>query len=228
MDLLNSRFNRIYIYWSSIKGGVLLDSFTYSALLKNFEEQRQFEDADKCYFQYRLLSQEKKEFGLSKLYDLVALYSCGYGVRPDYTVILSLILIVIFGILFFMGNGFKKSSSFHENGILCIWSLSRCVFSIKNNVHIWRKKIVNLIIMWIKFVKSPRLIIEASLYLWKEPFVKHLSVKDAYFSTLAFFSSPPSEWIPQGMWKYVVMIEIIFGWVLLGLFIVTLSKIMIR
>lgn len=59
-----------------------------------------------------------------------------------------------------------------------------------------------------------------------------VTVKDAlYFSTLVFFSSqPPSYMQPaeKWRWRHAMMIEIILGWVLISLFIVSLGYIMIR
>jgi hypothetical protein len=41
----------------------------------------------------------------SKILDGMAWISCGYGVRPRYTVFLSCILIILFALLFWMGDG---------------------------------------------------------------------------------------------------------------------------
>ena len=41
----------------------------------------------------------------SKLLDALALISCGYGVRPRYTVFLSVFVIILFAFLYWAGNG---------------------------------------------------------------------------------------------------------------------------
>jgi len=46
-----------------------------------------------------------------------------------------------------------------------------------------------------------------------------------YFSTLAFVSQPPYNWGPRegSLWKYVVLVEDILGWIFLTLFVIALT-----
>jgi hypothetical protein len=93
---------------------LVYDGAAYLALIKNFRNMEWFEDADDCYFQYRRKSQSEKrlysqEDGVpainwSKLLDYLAWISCGYGVRPKYTVFLSILLIMLFAGLFWTGD----------------------------------------------------------------------------------------------------------------------------
>jgi hypothetical protein len=56
-----------------------------------------------------------------------------------------------------------------------------------------------------------------------------ISFGDAlFFSIMVFVSKPPQQWLPRGKWRYAVMVEGVIGWLLLGLFIVTLAKVTIR
>jgi uncharacterized protein YjbI with pentapeptide repeats len=114
ISLHGSDFIRLEVRWSSIKEKLVYDGAVYLALIKNFRNMEWFEDADDCYFQYRRKSQaEKKFYGLdgdvpsvnwSKLLDGMAWISCGYGVRPKYTVFLSIFLILLFAGLFWTGD----------------------------------------------------------------------------------------------------------------------------
>ena len=49
-----------------------------------------------------------------------------------------------------------------------------------------------------------------------------------YLSSMTFISQVPSNWYINGYWKYVVMSERIIGWLLMALFIVVLTKKLIR
>jgi hypothetical protein len=114
ISLHGSDFVRLEVRWPSIKEKLVYDGAVYLALIKNFRNMEWFEDADDCYFQYRRNSQSEKKFysryrgmpsvNWSKLLDCMAWISCGYGVRPKYTVFLSILLIVLFAGLFWTGD----------------------------------------------------------------------------------------------------------------------------
>ena len=87
----------------------------YIELIKNFRGMEQFEDADAVYYQYRRLSQKNKKWSFSKLMDVVAGVSCGYGVKPGYPLICGFILIVLFALVYKLGNGIKRLK-LKENG----------------------------------------------------------------------------------------------------------------
>ncbi|MCX6675188.1 MAG: pentapeptide repeat-containing protein, partial [Methanothrix sp.] len=115
ISLRNANFSRIEVRWSSLKDHLIYDGATYLSLAKNFRTLEWFEDADDCYYCYRRKSQAGKRFysregwkiifNWSKLLDALALISCGYGVRPRYTVFLSVFLIILFAFLYWTGNG---------------------------------------------------------------------------------------------------------------------------
>jgi hypothetical protein len=115
IDLHNANFARLEVAWPTICHHLTYDGAAYLSLAKNFRNLEWFEDADDCYYHYRRMSQSGKtlifrekmliKINWSKLLDAVAWISCGYGVRPRYTVFLSCFLIVIFALLYWMGDG---------------------------------------------------------------------------------------------------------------------------
>ncbi len=234
-------FKRLAVKWSSISDGLETDSSTYLSLINNFKVLGQFEDADNCYYQYRKWIQNKRNWGfnrdgLYKFIDNISCISFGYGVRPGNAIILSIELIIILGVLYWLSNGIYKSSTpktKREN--ISIWSISRCY----NNLS--RKAILLTIPselpknsrLMLKIKKNMWFIIkstqQAILNLWNKPFIMQLSLGDAlYFSTMVFVSRPPQFWFPRGKWRYLVMIEGIMGWMLLALFIVALTRTTVR
>lgn len=114
ISLHGADFVRLEVRWASIKDRLVYDGAMYLALIRNFKNIEWFEDADDCYFQYRKISQSEKEFyswdgdvlsvNWSKLLDCMAWISCGYGVRPKYTVFLSILIILLFAGLFWTGD----------------------------------------------------------------------------------------------------------------------------
>jgi hypothetical protein len=114
ISLQGADFDRLEVGWASIKDRLVYDGAVYLGLIKDFKNLEWFDDADDCYFQYRKKSQaEKKLFARkagvpavnwSKILDYLAWISCGYGVRPNYTIYLSILLIILFAGLYWTGN----------------------------------------------------------------------------------------------------------------------------
>ncbi len=114
---LNSRiilndtdFVRFRAHWNEIEKQVVWDPGAYLALANNYHGLGWSADEDDCYYQYRSLNQAGKEWGWSKIIDILAWLSCGYGVRPSYAVFWSLITILVFGLLFWRGDGIRRSA----------------------------------------------------------------------------------------------------------------------
>jgi hypothetical protein len=115
IDLHNADFVRLEVRWPTICNHLAYDGAAYLSLAKNFRNLEWFEDADDCYYHYRRMSQSGKtllrrekmliKINWSKILDGMACISCGYGVRPRYTVFLSCFLIILFALLFWMGDG---------------------------------------------------------------------------------------------------------------------------
>ena len=76
----------------------------------------QFKDADDAYHQYRRLSQADKKWSFSKLGDIFMWLSCGYGVKPQYTIIMAVVIILIFTIIYWFGNGIRRLKENDEGG----------------------------------------------------------------------------------------------------------------
>ncbi len=153
----------------------------YLALVENYRRLGWSKDQDDCYYQYRRLDQAGKSWGWSKIIDILAGISCGYGVRPGYAVIWSLITILAFGLVFWKGNDIRRSSKplnepAEENGLPETTTFRNALF----------------------------------------------------FSTMIFLSQGPIDFLPIGRHRYYVILEGIFGWLLLALFLVTLGRVMIR
>jgi len=121
LTLIKSRFNYIEIEWDSIKDCLVYDGAVYLKLIKNFRSLEQLDDADNCYYRYRRESQSRKNwynetkgwihrFDWSKLYDHIAWRSCGYGVRPSFTIACILGFIFGFASLYHVFSGIARSA----------------------------------------------------------------------------------------------------------------------
>jgi len=108
--LAKADINRFMVKWETVKDILSYDSSSYLSLVKNYRDLG-LDEADDCYYQYRFLSQESKNWSWSKVYDIMAEVTCGYGVRPDRPITSSIILVIICALIFFLGRGLKG----HEN-----------------------------------------------------------------------------------------------------------------
>lgn len=102
--LQNSEFANLMMRWDDLKNRLPFDGQVYLALIKNFKDQEQFSDADECYYQYRYESMRGP-------LDYVSWISCGYGVRPYYTLFVSIGFILLFGGIFGLGRGIQRTNS---------------------------------------------------------------------------------------------------------------------
>lgn len=108
--LNDTDISRFRARWEDIGDHVAWEPGAYLALVENYRRLGWSRDEDDCYYQYRRLDQAGKNWGWSKIIDLLAWLSCGYGVRPGYAVFWSLLTILAFGLVFWRGDGIRRSS----------------------------------------------------------------------------------------------------------------------
>jgi len=184
VSLIESDFNRMKVEWSTLKDALVFNGPTYIKLIKNFREIEQFEDADAAYYQYRQLSQANKKMSFSKLMDVVAGASCGYGVKPWNAASLAVVIILIFIPIYGLRGGIRRSKENDGKD--------------EEDVSSRRKT-------WNAFVDA------------------------FYFSMVTFTTIGYGDLYPADRYRKVaVMIEGLFGWLILALFLVTLANVMIR
>ncbi len=103
--LTRARYNKLFIRWHNIEGGLDYDDTAYLTLLKNFKIMGYFEDYDSCYFEYRKerrnqhwpLVGDKEQKYIRKPIDLFLQVAYGYGTKPLNALFFSLGIIIGFG-----------------------------------------------------------------------------------------------------------------------------------
>jgi hypothetical protein len=106
--LAKADINRFMANWSLIKDILSFDSSAYLSLVKNYKDMGLGTESNDCYYQYRYISQQSKGWGWSKLMDIFAQISCGYGVRPFNPVLCSVALIIICTGILWRGNSLRS------------------------------------------------------------------------------------------------------------------------
>jgi len=108
--LNDADFSRLKGRWSQIGGHMAFDAGAFTSMVDNYRGLGWHQDEDDCYYKYRLMSQAEKGPGWSKAIDVLAWLSCGYGVRPGYTVAWALLTILAFALIFWQGDGIRRSA----------------------------------------------------------------------------------------------------------------------
>jgi uncharacterized protein YjbI with pentapeptide repeats len=110
INLIDADYGRLWAPWKEIRSHVVYDAGAYLALVDNYRRLGWHGDEDDCYYDYRRLGQASKGLGWSKAIDVLAWLSCGYGVRPGYAVAWSILTILIFALVFWAGDGIRRSA----------------------------------------------------------------------------------------------------------------------
>ncbi len=175
IHLKDFNYSRIDVRWNTIKKSIPYNGSVYLTLIKNFRNLEQFEDQDDCYYQYRREKQSRNNKTIPGLLDRLAWLSCGYGIRPSHTFLLSLAIILLFAGVFWAGGALQPDG---------------------DDAH------------------HP----EASV-----------SLNDAfYFSSMEFLGKTPQNFSITEGYEILTVIETLLGWILMALFLVTMSRVMLR
>jgi hypothetical protein len=108
INLKDADFDRFVVRWSILKDRLIFNGAAYQALVKNYKNLEWFDDADDCYYQYRRITQDQEPWGWIKFLDIIAWLSCGYGVRVSYSIFWCIVTILLFGAVFWVGNGMRR------------------------------------------------------------------------------------------------------------------------
>jgi uncharacterized protein YjbI with pentapeptide repeats len=194
-------FEIIEISWSQLEGKLIYSGRLYQALIKNFKALEQFEDADDAYYEYRKIKQSQKEWGdYTKYTDAFSKYICGYGVKPLRPLLSGIVIILVFSLGYYQTGAIKQTCSkvFPKTKNRC-WKL------VDNH-----------------FLKN------------------HKRYKNAlYFSASTFIALSYGDWYPTtkfleirkvGICRFrtIAIIEALLGWIVMVLFVISLTMMWIR
>ena len=110
LEFYNTNFKNLELDWFSINDHGLFktDRKGYINLIKNFKNFEDYEAADDCYYHYRnwrLISELIESWLFSRIptkafTDFIFFMLCGYGVKPQNTILSSILIIFLFGIFY--------------------------------------------------------------------------------------------------------------------------------
>ncbi len=125
ISLNNTKIPDWMIDWSSIDGHLVYNEAAYQALMQRLWVSGDFDHYDDCYYQYRWQKQSYRPMGILKAIDILAWILCGYGVRPLRTLAFGVMMIILFGIIYWkvkmvprFNNAKQADPSEHEGSII--------------------------------------------------------------------------------------------------------------
>jgi len=109
VDFSLKELKDIAVSWDQLKGHLWFFKPTVYKLMKYFEEQRQLDDADGVYlFLKKNETFEMKWYELTKYWGYLMWVTCGYGVKPQNTIYLSIIIILVFTLFYTKSDAIKE------------------------------------------------------------------------------------------------------------------------
>lgn len=107
LDLALAKYDKIYIRFANINK-ISYEDTAYQLLIENFKKLGFIEDANNCYYQYRI---ERRSY-IPIIYrpvDWMLMAFYGYGTKPEFPVAWAFFVILISGSIFFIKNGIRKN-----------------------------------------------------------------------------------------------------------------------
>jgi len=199
VDLSLVEFENITISWKQLKDRLICDPPVSYKLMKHFEENRQLDDADGVYlFLKKNETFEMKWYELTKYWGYLMWVTCGYGVQPFYTIFWSIGIILVLMLFYTKPNAIREIEK--EFGHRRRRRKSRTVHKGL------REKLYDAFCFSLQtFIIG----VVPDWYPTEEFLIKFWKIKRIKFRTLS-------------------MIEGALGWILLVLFVVTLTRKFIR
>jgi hypothetical protein len=215
LSLNHTKYEQLHIRWECIKGHLEYDGATYLTLIKNFRTLEQFEDADACYYQYRNISQSRKDWykGPNRFIDLLIYI---------HNEIISYLIYLMDPIVWLSNHRpFIWIHNFNWSKMEDHLSWISCGYGLK----IWP------MVVWI----TGTVLVFAYVYYSHGGIVRGTGntsfIDSLYFSTFALAGRTPLDNIhpnPNGPWMYVALLENLLGYVFLALFVVVLGRKVVR
>jgi len=212
VDFTGTYIQLMNIEWSQLKGKLVYDDYFYQSLIRNFETLGLFGDADDAYYEYRKIKQSQKEWeDYTKYTDAFSEYICGYGVKPLIPIIWAVIIIGGFSVVYWCieveGRWGRLGASIKDRGKR-LW---RVVFLGKWNSG-----------------KNKKLKSDSPLKDRLSRLLKFVFLSVSIFTTLGKWTNWKPAEKNEKWFHFFAIIEVFLGWIIMVLFVISLTMTWIR
>jgi uncharacterized protein YjbI with pentapeptide repeats len=197
------------IEWKQLEGKLVYDDYFYQSLIRNFGNLGRSKDANDAYYEYRRIKQSQKEWGdYTKYIDAFSKCICGYGVRPLRAIRGAIFIIGLFSGLYWLIEV--------EGRCKRLWECLK-----DRGEGLWRFVFLG---KW-KNGENKKSLSDSSL---KDSILKFVFLSVSIFTTLGKWN----KWEPaknhETKFRILAIIEVFLGWLIMVLFIISLTMTWIR
>ena len=222
IDFESVDFEIIEINWSQLEGKLIYNGRFYQALIKNFKALEQFEDANDAYYEYKRIKQSQKKWAdYTKYTDAFSKCICGYGVRPYKAVGVAVFIIGLFSVFYWgieVEDRWKRLHEFVKDK----WKRSAEFFYglIKGKEN--------------KKLGSDSPLKDRLKRLWEffkdrgKSVLKFLFLSVSIFTTLGILNNWKSAEKHEPWFHFFAIMEVFLGWIIMTLFVISLTITWIR
>ena len=233
------KYNELNLNWKQIEGKIcFIDHFKadtfrvvnalyykhfqdvahlYIPLQKNFRELGQFDCEDGCYFEMKTIERICAT-GISKFMPTIMWLTCGYGVRPEYTIYSSAVVIFLFAFLFYKHGAIEERKFKPTNEIQLISNDDRSRWErFRDAVYFSVNTFTT--VGYGDWVPTANELLKIHL----RPVWRKYEVGKVKFSFIGF-----NGWAFTLRFRTLAMLEGLAGWLLLAMFLITLARKYVR
>jgi hypothetical protein len=186
-----------FIRWNNI-GHLKYDAQIYDVFLNSYKKWKLFNDFNDCYYAFRLELMESEKNIDGKLLSNMQWFLYGFGVKPLYPLGLSIAIILICGIIFFILNGIQKRD---KPNIIYTDTYKKKSKTFYNSIYDTLNKKRDIDILTAVLISA------------------------TFFSSGAIniFSTTPNDLSLVGISRYIAVFERFCGWAFFAIFLASLG-----
>jgi len=108
LNMTQTIFDRLDVRWNDINKNLICDESVYISLINNFKNLGRYQEADDCIYQYGKYRLSHYESTWSRFTDIISWITCGFGVRPHFAIGWAVLLILLFGSIYYFFDALQK------------------------------------------------------------------------------------------------------------------------
>lgn len=213
-------FLTMKIRWSQLEGKLVYDGYFYQSLIRNFEALGQSEDANDAYYKYHV--EKRKHIDIKSTRGLIRRplefifldLFCGYGVKPWWTVCTAICIIGVFSFFYWLIEVEGRWKRF--------WKFLKDL----------EKRLREFVDRLIKGKENKKSSSDSSLKdrckRYRKRFLGFVFLSVSIFTTLGLLNNWKTAEDHETWFHFLAIMEALLGWLIMALFVISLTMTWIR